>query len=121
MLLPPLLSQKLTQSPRTPEQQQVLQHLANYDRLIVGPALLGVWIFGSSMASVAGWWIQPWFWTKLTVAFILSGLHGALAGQRKRCLANPDLLIKSGTNASALVALGLIAAVGLVLYKPMTH
>jgi putative membrane protein len=120
MLLPPLLCQKLTKSARSPEQQEILSYLATYDRWVVGPALLGVWVLGSVMATQAGWWTQGWFWLKLAIAFTLSGIHGALSGRRKRCLADRNLVLNGG-GVSLLVGLGLLLAVGLVIHKPMHH
>ncbi len=48
------------------------------------PAMIAVWILGLYIASAGGWLSGGWLLTKLGLVVVLSGLHGAIAGQLRR-------------------------------------
>ena len=67
------------------EQAAVLRAMVRkWDMWISQPALGGVWAFGIWAAIDGGWFSQPWLQVKLVFVFILSGLHGRLAGKLRR-------------------------------------
>lgn len=52
---------------------------------IVTPAMLATWAAGLSLATIGGWFnIATWPLVKITGAFILSGVHGMVAGRLTR-------------------------------------
>lgn len=64
---------------------------------IVTLAMLGTWIAGLSLASVGGWFeVAAWPWIKIAGAFVLSGVHGIIAGRLTRRAigkTHPDVLL----------------------------
>lgn len=51
------------------------------------PAMLVVWAAGLTIATQGGWFGDAWLQVKLTMVIVLSGLHGAMAGQLRRVAA----------------------------------
>ena len=51
----------------------------------VTPAMLATWAAGLSLAAIGGWFsIAAWPFVKITGAFMLSGIHGMVAGRLTR-------------------------------------
>ncbi|MFM6854122.1 MAG: CopD family protein [Sphingopyxis sp.] len=48
--------------------------------IIIGPALVMVWILGLMLAAHGGFWTQGWFLVKLALVTGLSAYHGWLVG-----------------------------------------
>lgn len=45
-------------------------------KAIINPAIVTAWILGLYLAWEGDWFSSPWFHAKLTLAVIMSGLHG---------------------------------------------
>lgn len=45
-------------------------------KAIINPAIVTAWVLGLYLAWDGGWFFSPWLHAKLTLAVILSGLHG---------------------------------------------
>lgn len=45
-------------------------------KAIINPAIVTAWILGLYFAWEGDWFSSPWFHAKLTLAVIMSGLHG---------------------------------------------
>ncbi|MDJ0950041.1 MAG: protoporphyrinogen oxidase HemJ [Alphaproteobacteria bacterium] len=52
-------------------------------RVIMNPAMIGVWIFGIWNLVLGEWWREPWMHAKLTLVVILTVYHHLLARWRK--------------------------------------
>jgi putative membrane protein len=50
-------------------------------RVIINPAMVGVWIFGLYMAIEAPWYDEIWFQIKFALVVAMSGVHGFLVGR----------------------------------------
>lgn len=48
-------------------------------KAIINPAIVTAWILGLYLAWDGGWFYAPWLHAKLTLAVILSGMHGLYA------------------------------------------
>lgn len=81
--------------------------------------IVATWVFGLTLLSLGGWFDAPWMWAKLAVVIVLSGLHGALSGRLQR-LSNTPAYLPLGPfkGLVALHAIGLLAALTLVILKP---
>ena len=60
----------------------------NLLRIIMNPALIATWTFGSLLISRPGFWEGAGYWliAKLCFVVILTGYHGFLAASRKKFL-----------------------------------
>ena len=52
--------------------------------IIITPAMVLVWIFGLTLASIVDAWGEGWFLAKLSIVALLSGYHGYMVGYGKR-------------------------------------
>lgn len=54
-------------------------------RLIINPAMIATFIFGTLLILTPGAvdWHAAWWWTKLIAVFLMTGFHGALSRWRK--------------------------------------
>ena len=48
-------------------------------KAIINPAMIAAWLLGAWLAWSGGWLAAPWFYAKLALVLVLSGLHGYLA------------------------------------------
>ena len=53
-------------------------------RLLMTIGILLTWGFGAYLAYAGGHYISLWFWVKFTIVFLLSGLHGKIAGNLRK-------------------------------------
>jgi protoporphyrinogen IX oxidase len=53
-------------------------------RIILGPSLIIVWVFGLMLAFNGDYWREPWFIAKFLIVFALSGYHGWVMGYAKK-------------------------------------
>lgn len=53
-------------------------------KIILGPALVVVWVLGIALAVSTQAWTQGWFHAKVLLVLALSGYHGYLAGYAKK-------------------------------------
>ena len=52
-------------------------------KAIINPAMIAAWLLGAWLAWSGGWLAAPWFYAKLALVLVLSGLHGYLARHRQ--------------------------------------
>jgi putative membrane protein len=57
-------------------------------KAIINPAMIATWLFGAWLAWRGGWLAAPWFYAKLALVLVLSGLHGYLASIVKQFAAD---------------------------------
>lgn len=53
-------------------------------KAIINPSMMVAWVVGLWLAYDAGFFSQGWFHAKLTLALLMSGVHGYLSGCVKR-------------------------------------
>lgn len=88
-------------------------------KAIMTPAMIGSWLSGLYLAWRGGFLASGWFHGKLLAVFVLSGVHGMLAGQVRR-FAN-DANTRSGTYFRVLNEVPtvlMIVIVIMVIVKP---
>lgn len=116
MLVTPWLVNALCTGPRTESQQDFLESVRGYHRMVTSPALLFLWGLGLAMAQSAQWWSHPWFRAKLVVALLLSAQHGAVSGRLRHLCHEPQRAYPP--LRFPWFALGLSIVAGLVVVKP---
>ena len=52
--------------------------------IIITPAMILVWVFGLTLASIIDAWWQGWFLAKFSIVVLLSGYHGYMVGYGKK-------------------------------------
>ena len=52
--------------------------------IIITPAMILVWVFGLTLASIVDAWGQGWFLAKFSIVVLLSGYHGYMVGYGKK-------------------------------------
>ncbi|MGJ8570749.1 MAG: CopD family protein [Hoeflea sp.] len=89
-----------------------------WDMWVSQPALGGVWVFGIWAAFSGGWFTQPWLQVKLVLVFLLSGLHGNLAGRLRRLdlasTAARSVVPSPFVTATVVISLAVIAVLAVV-------
>ena len=53
-------------------------------RIILTPAMIGVWLLGLTLATSQHYWMAGWLHAKLGLVLLLSGYHGWAIGYAKR-------------------------------------
>ena len=98
---------------------RALTALRRWDRLVTSPSMLVVWLLGLIMAQSAGWWTSGWLQIKLALVFVLSGVHGVLAGRLRRLVDTPEGTLPRRISLFVPAILCLLAAVILLaVVKP---
>ena len=98
---------------------RALTALRRWDRLVTSPSMLVVWLLGLIMAQSADWWTSGWLQIKLALVFILSGVHGVLAGRLRRIVDTPEGTLPRRISLFVPAMLCLLAAVILLaVVKP---
>ena len=59
-------------------------------KAIINPAMIATWLLGAWLAWSGGWLAAPWFYAKLALVLVLSGLHGYLAAIVKQFAADQN-------------------------------
>lgn len=116
MLVTPWLVNALCFQPRSNAQQDFLDSVRGYHRMVTSPALLVLWALGLAMAQSAQWWSHPWFRAKLVAALLLSAQHGAVSGRLRHLCTDPDRTFPP--LRFPWFALGMAIVAGLVVIKP---
>lgn len=94
--------------------------LARYRRLfglVTTPAMLAVWVFGLILATSGGWLSSGWMLAKIGIVVVLSGLHGAIAGQLRRAAATGSGVGALGRLHYTVIGL-VLAAIVLAVFRP---
>lgn len=80
---------------------------------VATPAMIAVWLLGLSIATASGALQEGWLLAKLALVFVLSGLHGAIAGRLRRAAqrggADPALARLPVAAAALLTAVAFLA------------
>lgn len=64
----------------------VLRAIANWDRQVTLPTMLGTWLFGLIVAVQGAWFARTWLIVKLALVLVLSALHGLQAGRLRNAI-----------------------------------
>lgn len=59
-------------------------------RLIMNPAMVVVWLTGLWLVYAGEHWREGWLHAKVTLVLVMTGLHGLLAGSRRRLATGTD-------------------------------
>ncbi|AXJ95269.1 MULTISPECIES: CopD family protein [unclassified Sphingomonas] len=65
-------------------------------RIILTPAMIGVWLLGLTLATISQQWGAGWLHAKLLLVLLLSGYHGWAVGYAKR-LARGEMRLSGRT------------------------
>ena len=88
-------------------------------RLIMNPAMIMVWLTGLWLVYAGEHWREGWLHAKVTLVVVMTGVHGLLAGSRRRLAAGTDRRsAKFYRVVNEAPTLLLIAIVVLVIVKP---
>jgi uncharacterized membrane protein len=105
--------------PRCAQTMLALKAVRRWDRSVTSPAMLLFWILGIAMALQAGYYHSTWFWIKVSLAFALGGLHGALSGNLRRMASDPTYVSSPKLSPSWFIILVSVSCiVALVVFKP---
>lgn len=102
-----------------PQERRLAHSLLKWDGQITVPCMVATWVLGLFLASSGNWLGSGWLNTKLIVVFLLSALHGVLAGTLRRRMRDGEVIKpgwKSHSPGICLIAFLLIAV--LVIVKP---
>ena len=88
-----------------------------WDARVTLPAMVGAWGFGLWIAVSGGWFSDLWLQMKLLLVFLISGLHGTLAGRLRRFdpeaaaadISPPPLL--AGLTLASIIGIAVLAIV----------
>ena len=71
--------------PGTAESERFKVMEAKLMRIIINPAMIATFLFGILLILTPGTvnWHAPWWWTKLTALFLMTGFHGVMSRWRK--------------------------------------
>lgn len=83
--LPRLYVYHCQTTPGTAESERFKVMEVKLLRLIINPAMIATFIFGTLLILTPGAvdWHAAWWWTKLTAVLLMTGFHGALSRWRR--------------------------------------
>jgi putative membrane protein len=83
--LPRLYVYHCQTTPGTAESERFKVMEVKLLRLIINPAMIATYIFGTLLFLTPGAvdWHAAWWWTKLTAVLLMTGFHGALSRWRR--------------------------------------
>lgn len=88
-------------------------------RVIMNPAMIATWAFGIWLAVHTGAFTQGWLHAKIMLVILMSGVHGMLAGHRKRFAAGtnqkPERYFRLLNEAPTILLIGIVF---LAVFKP---
>lgn len=70
--------------PGSDEERKWIERERKLRNIIITPAMILVWVFGLTLASITGAWSQGWFLVKFATVILLSGYHGYMIGYGKK-------------------------------------
>lgn len=124
LMLPRLLIYQMQSAPGEVLFETMVSAVARLRAIIMNPALLLTWLFGSLMLvknwpNLSG---QPWIWAKLALVVALTGLHGWMLGVARKMKAGrrpvPEKGLRLLNEVPFLIA---IAAVIFVVVQPFSR
>lgn len=71
-------------SPGSSEEKRWIERERKLRNIIIGPAMILVWIFGLALAYITGAWQEGWFHAKFAFVVALSAYHGWMIGYGKK-------------------------------------
>ena len=83
-MLPRYLVYQHPTLPGSAEEALWSERIVRLRRIIVGPAMVMVWVLGLALAFNLGFAGNHWLWAKLAVVFLFSGFHGWLTGLSRK-------------------------------------
>jgi putative membrane protein len=88
--LPRLYVYHCQTTPGTAESERFKVMEVKLLRLIINPAMIATFVFGTLLILTPGAvdWHAAWWWTKLVCVFLMTGFHGALSRWRKDFLSD---------------------------------
>ncbi len=103
----------------SPEAAKWVEREAKLRRMILGPSIVAVWLFGLALATDANWWPAGWLHAKLLLVVALSGYHGWMTAYSKK-LARGEAPVAARTLRllNEVPALAVVLIVVLVVVKP---
>ena len=89
----------------------------------VTPAMLATWAAGLSLATIGSWFsIAAWPFVKITGAFLLSGVHGMVAGRLTKLAGDDETPAFSSllsVTAPVITVLAMVSLVFVAITKPL--
>lgn len=74
-------------APGSAEEHRWIDRERKLRTIILTPAMLLVWAFGITLATIGHWWAAPWLGLKLLLVLGLTGYHGYMVGYGKKLAA----------------------------------
>jgi len=71
-------------TPGSQEERRWIDRERKLRNIIITPAMILVWVFGLTLATVGHWWTSGWLMAKFAIVFALSGYHGYMVGYGKK-------------------------------------
>ena len=86
---------------------------------IIGTALLFVWVLGLTLGYLGSYFSDAWLMIKMSLAFVLSGIHGMQGAAFRRMLQAPPVQPSAFLrNSAAVTIVFVICIVLLVIIQP---
>ena len=86
-MLPRFFIYHQQEAPGSEQDAKWIDREARLRKIILGPAMVVVWVLGLVLASVIGAWSEGWFHAKLAVVLALTAYHGWMIGYGKKLAA----------------------------------
>ncbi len=106
-------------APGSAEEQRWIDREQKLRDIILTPAMILVWIFGITLATIGHWWAAGWLGAKLLLVLGLSGYHGYMVGYgRKLARGARPVSGKALRLMNEIPGIAAAAIVVLVIVKP---
>lgn len=111
---------QMASSPGEPLFDTMSEAAARLRRVVMTPSMIAVWIFGISLvAKNASVFSFSWFWVKLVLVILLTGMHGFYVKMGKAIdRGESPIAVKKLKLANELPFIALIVIVVLVVVRP---
>lgn len=83
-MLPRYLVYQHPAAPGSPEDTLWITRIERLRKIIVGPAMIMVWVLGLALAFNLGFAGNGWLHAKLAIVFLFSGFHGWIVGVSRK-------------------------------------
>lgn len=120
LILPRYAIYQAEAAPGSAEDGAWVRRIASLRRVILTPAMIGVWLLGLALATVGDHWSEGWLHAKLALVLILSGYHGWAVGlTRKLARGWRPVTTRTLRLVNEVPALLVIGIVILAVVKPL--